>query len=124
MEIHESAEDYLEKILMLKERRGRVRSIDIVNETGYTKPSISVAMKRLRENGYLTMDADGYITLTKPGMEIAQRIYTRHKLLTKFLVSLGVTEATAATDACKIEHDISDETFEKLKEHAKQHLRE
>ena len=124
MEIHESAEDYLEKILMLKERRGQVRSIDIVNEMGYTKPSISVAMKHLRENGYLTMDADGYITLTKPGMEIAQRIYTRHKLLTKFLVSLGVTEATAATDACKIEHDISDETFEKLKEYAKQNLRE
>jgi len=124
MEIHESAEDYLEKILMLKERRGQVRSIDIVNEMGYTKPSISVAMKHLRENGYLTMDADGYITLTKPGMEIAQRIYTRHKLLTKFLVSLGVTEATAATDACKIEHDISDETFEKLKEYAKQHLHE
>ncbi len=124
MEIHESAEDYLETILKLKERRGQVRSIDIVNEMGYSKPSISVAMKHLRENGYITMDADGYITLTKPGMEIAQRIYTRHKLLTKFLVSLGVTEATAAKDACKIEHDLSDETFEKLKEHAKKHLRE
>jgi Mn-dependent DtxR family transcriptional regulator len=124
MEIHESAEDYLETILMLKEQRGQVRSIDIVNEMGYTKPSISVAMKRLRENGYLTMDVDGYITLTKPGMEIAKRIYTRHKLLKKFLVNLGVSEKTAAADACKIEHDISDETFEKLKEHAKEHLRE
>ncbi len=124
MEIHESAEDYLETILMLKEQRGQVRSIDIVNEMGYTKPSISVAVKHLRENGYITMDVDGYITLTEPGMDIAQRIYTRHKLLTKFLVSLGVTETTAAADACKIEHDISDETFEKLKEHAKQHLRE
>lgn len=124
MEIHESAEDYLETILMLKERCGQVRSIDIVNEMGYSKPSISVAMKRLRENGYITMDVDGYITLTEPGMEIAQRIYARHKLLTKFLLSLGVSEKNAAADACKIEHDISDETFEKLKEHAEEHLRE
>ena len=124
MEIHESAEDYLETILMLKEQKGQVRSIDIVNEMGYSKPSISVAMKHLRENGYITMDVDGYITLTKPGMEIAQRIYTRHKLLTKFLISLGVSEKNAAADACKIEHDISDETFEKLKEHAKKHLHE
>ena len=111
MEIHESAEDYLETILKLKERQGQVRSIDIVNEMGYSKPSISVAMKRLRENGYILMDTEGYITLTKPGLDVAERIYGRHKLLTKFLVSLGVTEATAATDACKIEHDISDETF-------------
>jgi DtxR family transcriptional regulator, Mn-dependent transcriptional regulator len=124
MEIHESAEDYLETVLMLKEQKGQVRSIDIVNEMGYSKPSISVAMKHLRENGYIEMDADGYITLTEPGMKIAQRIYTRHKLLTKFLVSLGVAEKTAAGDACKIEHDISDETFEKLKDHAKQHLGE
>ena len=124
MEIHESAEDYLETVLMLKEQKGQVRSIDIVNEMGYSKPSISVAMKHLRENGYITMDEDGYITLTEPGMEIARHIYTKHKLLTKFLVSLGVGEKTAADDACKIEHDISDETFEKLKEHAKQHLSE
>lgn len=124
MEIHESAEDYLETILMLKEQRGQVRSIDIVNEMGYSKPSISVAMKHLRENGYIRMDTDGYITLTNPGMEIAQRIYTRHKLLTKFLVSLGVSEKNAAADACKIEHDLSDETFEKIKEHAKKHFQE
>ncbi|QAT50219.1 metal-dependent transcriptional regulator [Caproiciproducens sp. NJN-50] len=124
MEIHESAEDYLETILMLKERQGQVRSIDIVNEMGYSKPSISVAMKRLRENGYIEMSDDGYITLTEPGMKVAQRIYTRHKLLTKFLVSLGVEEKTAAADACKMEHDLSDETFEKLKEHARKHLRE
>ncbi len=123
MEIHKSAEDYLEAILKLKEQQGQVRSIDIVNEMGFSKPSISVAMKHLRENGYITMDPDGYITLSKPGMEVAQRIYARHKLLTKFLVSLGVTETIAAQDACKIEHDISDETFEKLREHAKDHLR-
>ena len=118
MEIHESAEDYLETILMLKERRGMVRSIDIVNEMGYSKPSISVAMKHLRENGYITMDGEGYISLTDAGMEIARRIYARHRWLTTFLVKIGVNEKTAEADACKMEHDLSDETFEKLKEHA------
>lgn len=122
MEIHESAEDYLETILKLKERQGQVRSIDIVNEMGYSKPSISVAMKRLRENGYILMDTEGYITLTKPGLDVAERIYGRHKLLTKFLLSLGVSEKNAAADACKIEHDLSDETYEKLKELAKKQL--
>ena len=124
MQIRESAEDYLEAILKLKEQRGLVRSIDIVNEMGYTKPSISVAMKRLRESGYITMDGDGYIALTEAGMKIARRIYTRHKLLTKFLVSLGVGEKTAAEDACKMEHDLSDETFEKMREHAEKYLKE
>lgn len=122
MEIHESAEDYLETILKLKERQGQVRSIDIVNEMGYSKPSISVAMKRLRENGFILMDTEGYITLTKPGLDVAERIYGRHKLLTKFLLSLGVSEKNAAADACKIEHDLSDETYEKLKELAEKHL--
>jgi Mn-dependent DtxR family transcriptional regulator len=122
MEIHESAEDYLEAILMLKERIGQVRSIDIVNEMGYSKPSISIAMKHLRESGFIRMDSYGYITLTDAGMKIAQRIYTRHKLLTKLLVNLGVNEKTAAADACKIEHDLSDETFDKLKEHAAKQL--
>ena len=122
MEIHESAEDYLETILKLKERQGQVRSIDIVNEMGYSKPSISVAMKRLRENGYILMDSEGYITLTKPGLDVAERISGRHKLLTKFLLSLGVSEKNAAADACKIEHDLSDETYEKLKQLAKEHL--
>lgn len=117
MIIHASAEDYLEVILVLTERLGLVRSIDIVNELGYSKPSISVAMKKLRENGYIEMDAEGYISLLSPGMEIAQRIYRRHKLLKSFLISLGVDETTAAEDACKIEHCISDETFEKLAEH-------
>ena len=119
MIIHESAEDYLETILILKERIGQVRSIDIVNELGFSKPSISVAMKRLRENGYIEMDPEGYITLLPPGMEIAKRIYTRHRTLTKFLVQLGVSEETAALDACKIEHDLSDETFECITEHTK-----
>ena len=119
MEIHESAEDYLETILILKERQGMVRSIDIVREKDFSKPSVSVAMKRLRENGYIAMDAEGYLTLLPPGEEIAQRIYTRHKLLTEFLVSLGVTPEVAAADACKIEHDLSDETFEKIVAHAR-----
>ncbi len=118
MKIHESAEDYLETILMLKERLGAVRSIDIVHELGYSKPSISVAMKRLRENGYIHMDADGFITLNPAGMEIAERIYTRHRLLTQFLVRIGVSEETAAADACKIEHDLSDETFQKIRAYA------
>lgn len=118
MEIHESAEDYLEMILMLKERHGLVRSIDIANEMQYTKPSISVAMKKLRENGYVEMDKDGYITLTSSGYEIASNIYMRHKLLTQFFIALGVNEKTAAADACKIEHDLSEETFQKIREHA------
>lgn len=114
MNIHESAEDYLEVILMLRERQGVVRSIDIAHEKNYSKPSVSIAMKRLRENGYIEMDAEGFITLLPPGEEIAQRIYTRHRLLSRFLQSLGVSQENAAADACKIEHDISAETFERL----------
>ena len=121
MNIHESAEDYLEAILILRERQGSVRSIDVVHQLELTKPSVSVAMKRFRENGYIEMDADGFITLLPPGEEIAQRIYDRHKLLTKFLIALGVSEETAAADACKMEHDLSDETFEKIKAHAQRH---
>ena len=121
MSIHESAEDYLEAILILRERQGTVRSIDVVHQLALTKPSVSVAMKRFRENGYIQMDADGSITLLPPGEEIAQRIYDRHKLLTRLLMGLGVSEDTAAADACKIEHDLSDETFEKLKAHAREH---
>ena len=114
MKIYQSAEDYLESILILRERQGVVRSIDIVHELEFSKPSVSVAMKRLRENGYIEMSSDGYITLLPPGEEIAQRIYRRHKLLTQFLTSLGVNADTAAADACKIEHDLSDESFEKI----------
>ena len=121
MNIYESAEDYLEAILILRERQGMVRSIDVVHQLELTKPSVSVAMKRFRENGYIEMDADGYITLLPPGEEIAQRIYGRHKLLTQFLILLGVSEETAAADACKMEHDLSEETFEKIKAHAQRH---
>lgn len=118
MNIHESAEDYLETILMLKERLGHVRSIDIVNELGFSKPSVSIAMKKLRENGYIQMDKDGFISLNPSGLAIAERIYARHRCIKQFLISIGVDEATAAADACKIEHDISDQTFEKIKAYA------
>lgn len=116
MEIHQSAEDYLETILILRERIGQVRSIDIATEMNYTKPSISVAMKKLRENGYILVDSDGFITLTDSGYEIASNIYNRHQVLTDFFVSLGVDEKVAAEDACKIEHDLSEETFEKIRD--------
>lgn len=116
MVIHESAEDYLESILVLRERRGQVRSIDVVNELGYSKPSVSIAMKKLRESGYISMDTDGSITLNESGLEIASRIYGRHKTITRFFVLLGVDPAVAAEDACKVEHDLSDETFSRLEE--------
>ena len=115
MNIHESAEDYLERILMLSEEKGAVRSVDIAAGLGVTKPSVSFAMKQLRENGYILMDKDSLITLTDAGMEIAQRIYTRHKVLTQYLLELGVDEETARQDACRIEHDISPATFEAIK---------
>ena len=115
MKIQRSAEDYLERILMLRLKNGTVRSIDIVRDLEYSKPSVSIAMKRLRENGYIQMDADGLITLLPPGEEIASRIYDRHQLLTQFLVQLGVSPENAAADACKIEHDISEESYEKIK---------
>ena len=114
LELHESAEDYLETILVLYERNGQVRSIDIVNEMNFSKPSISIAMKKLRENGYIHMDVNGLITLTENGRAIAERIYSRHKLLTKVLVAIGVDEEKAAAEACKIEHDIDDETYVKI----------
>ena len=120
MEIHKSAEDYLESILVLKERLGLVRSIDIVRELNYSKPSVSIAMKRLRENGYIEMNPDGYITLLPPGEEVARRIYTRHRLLTEFLISIGVSRETAEEDACKVEHDLSDETFACMQAFAEQ----
>lgn len=118
MKIHESAEDYLEAILKLREEHGMVRSIDVVHDLEVSKPSVSVAMRNLRENGYIQMDDDGYLTLLPPGEEIAQRIYGRHKTLTQIFLQLGVSPETAAADACKVEHDLSDETFEKLKAHA------
>ncbi|MEE1048719.1 MAG: metal-dependent transcriptional regulator [Clostridia bacterium] len=117
MRIQESAENYLEAILMLKKQKGFVRSIDIVNKLNVTKPSVSVAMKHFREDGYITMDADGAIELTEKGQEIADRVYERHNLIAGALIAIGVDEETAYEDSCKIEHDISDITFEKLKEY-------
>ncbi len=123
MNIHESAEDYLEKILMLQEQKGSVRSIDIAVAMGFSKPSVSVAMKNLRENGYISMDPDGFIKLEQPGMEIAQRIYGRHRKLTAFFVALGVDPDVAAKDACKVEHDLSEETYSKMIAFAEIHRR-
>ena len=117
MHVYESAEDYLEALLVIQRRRGAVRSIDIANELGFSKPSVSVAMKKLRESGYIEMELDGHIRLLPAGAEIAERIYERHRTLTDFFVYLGVSEEVASADACKVEHDLSGETFEKIKEH-------
>ena len=119
MEIRQSAEDYLESILVLSKKGGGVRSIDIATRLGVSKPSVSHAMKLLREDGYIAMDRYGTVTLLEKGEEIAVRIYERHQVLTKMLEGLGVSEEVAKADACKLEHDISDESFEKIKEHLK-----
>ncbi len=116
MNIYESAENYLETILILQHRKGEVRSIDIASELNFSKPSVSYAMKQFRENGYIQMDTDNYITLTPKGREIAERIYERHQLLTEYLLAIGVDEENSRTDACRIEHVISPETFEKIKQ--------
>lgn len=115
MNIHESAEDYLETIMMLQEEKGYVRSVDIAARLNVTKPSVSFAMKRLRENGFILMDEENLITLTEQGAGIARRIYERHKVLASFLTQIGVDAKTAREDACKIEHDISQATFEAIK---------
>ena len=117
MNIRKSAEDYLEMMLMLKEKHGYIRSIDIADELGVKKPSVSYATKRLRENGYITMDSDSHITLTETGLEIAMRMYERHKTLTDLLVALGVDEDVAREDACKIEHDLSEQSFRAICKH-------
>ncbi len=124
MVIHKSAEDYLEAMLMLKEERGYVRSIDVATQLGVTKPSVSYATKRLRENGYITMDAAGMISLTDAGREIAERMYERHKLLSRLLIGLGVSPETAREDACKIEHDLSAESFAAIRAHAQNYAAE
>lgn len=117
MKMQESAENYLETILILQNRNGQVRSIDVANEMSFTKPSVSVAMKSFRNDGYITVDEDGYIHLTESGLRIAETIYERHRTIAKALMALGVDEKTAFEDSCKIEHDISVQSFEKLKEH-------
>lgn len=120
MKIQESAENYLETILVISHKKGMVRSIDIVNELEFSKPSVSVAMKNLRENGYIEMDKDGYIMLLDKGREIAEKIYERHTTLSKYLIALGVDPVVAAEDACRIEHVISAESFEAIKNHIKE----
>ena len=117
MRIQESAENYLETILILSQKQGDVRSIDIVNAMNFTKPSVSVAMKNLRENGCIEMDGGGYITLTEKGRQIAETIYERHTMLTQWLSSLGVNPEVAQEDACRIEHVISAESFDAIKRH-------
>lgn len=117
MQIHQSAEDYLECILKLSKQRPVVRSIDIANDMNYSKPSISVAMKNLRLNGYINVDESGFITLTDSGMEIASNIYDRHLILRKWLEFLGISPETAEQDACKIEHTLSKETYVALRKH-------
>lgn len=111
----ESLEDYLETILSLQKRLGQVRSIDIANEMNFSKPSVSVAMKNLREKNYITMAADGYITLTSDGKKRAESVMERHTLLSDWLISIGVSKETALADACKVEHDLSEESFEAIK---------
>lgn len=119
MKIQKAAEDYLEAMLMLKERKGYIRSVDIADMMKVTKPTVSYSTKRLRENGYIVMDNAGLITLTDAGMEIAGRIYARHKLLIAFLEYLGVDGKTAREDACKMEHDISEATFRAVSDYMK-----
>lgn len=117
MKIQESAENYLETIYMLNKKNGSVRSIDVANELGFSKASVSVAMKSFREEGYITVDDDGTLNLSEKGLEVAIRVYERHEILAKALMALGVDEETAYEDACKIEHHISDKSVQKLKEH-------
>lgn len=116
MQIHESAEMYLETILVLQKRLGDVRSIDIANEMHFSKPTISIAMKKFKEEGYIHVDSDGYITLSEKGLAIANRVLERHEVLSAALIALGVDEETAKSDACKMEHDISEKTFSCIKE--------
>ena len=117
LKIQESAENYLETILILSRKNPYVRSIDIANELAFSKPSVSVAMKNLRENGYITVSPEGYIHLTESGLEVAEKIYERHTILSNWLTMLGVDPRVAAEDACKIEHDVSAESFEAIKRH-------
>lgn len=122
MNIYESAEDYLERIYMIKAEKGYVKSVDLAKSLNVSKPSVSFAMKQLSENGYITMNESKYIELTEKGKEIADRIYARHKLLSDILIKLGVNKETAIMDACRLEHHVSDETFnalQKLNEYVK-----
>ena len=119
MQIRESAEDYLERILMLHQSIGLVRAVDIANLMNFSKPSVSIALKKLRQNGYVTIDDGGYISLTDSGREIAERVFERHRLISKLLMALGVDEEVAKEDACRIEHDLSVESFEAIMEYCR-----
>ena len=121
--IKESAENYLEAILMIKKKKGYVRSIDIATELGFSKPSVSVAMKHFREDGYIVIDSEGNINLTDKGIKIAESVYERHSVIAQVLVLLGVDEDIAYEDSCKIEHDLSDQSFQKIKEYLKKKLK-
>ena len=123
MQIQESGEMYLESIHVLSQKNGQVRSVDVSQYMNYSKPSVSRAMGILKNGGYIEIDDDGLISLTKLGLEIAEKIYQRHTLITRLLVSLGVSESTAAEDACKLEHAISDESFEALKKYAESKMK-
>ena len=114
MKSEKTTEDYLEAMLMLKEKNGYIRSIDVAGLLGVTKPSVTYTTKRLKEKGYITMDKDNYITITESGMKIAESTYDRHKMLSAFFIRIGVDEETAKEDACKIEHDLSPSTYEAL----------
>ena len=118
LKIQKAAEDYLEAMLMMREKHGYIRSVDVAEQIGVTKPSVSYATKRLRENGYITMGTDNNISLTDKGYAIARKIYDRHQVLTKYLVQIGVPADIAREDACKIEHDISEETFAAIRSRA------
>lgn len=124
MKIRESAENYLEAILILSHRQGQVRSVDVAAYTGFSKPSISVAMKQLRENGYIRVETDGSLVLLAPGRAVAERIYERHCVIAQILTSLGVDERTALEDACRIEHVISPESFACMRRHFEAHRKD
>ncbi len=121
MQLYESAENYLEAVLMLEEKNGLVRSVDIANELNFSKPSVSIAMKKLRQSGYIEMDGSSLITLTPAGRAVAEGVYERHRILTSLLMALGVSEENARADACRLEHVLSDESWEKIKTHAAAH---
>jgi len=122
MALHESAEMYLETIYSLSQQQSSVRSIDVAESMGYSKPSVSRAVGLLKQGGYLLMDKDGFLTLTESGVAVAQKIFERHNVLSRMLMALGVSQKAAAEDACKIEHVISDETFEAIKSHMIEYL--
>ena len=123
MELHESGEDYLEAILVLEQKNGTVRAIDVARHLSYSKPSVSRAVGLLRTNGFLTVDDAGLLQLTETGRSVAESVYERHRLLVDWLVRLGVSETTAAEDACKLEHAISDESFDAIKRHIAEHFK-